>query len=320
MALTAVPAATPAAAGGWTPPGPVGDAPRSGRPVLDVTGPASGPRAQTTPAPSDIPPVPVPVTCRPMQGFSTVSKGPLYRMLDPDPAGISRSFRETGQVGSGWLPGTFMWTGGAGSGVFYTLNWAGELKWYGYNSARSGWKTGSGAVVGRGFLPSLRVINIAVGRGGDLYVVRTDGRMYLYRHTGFETGAPTWQFPSGKLIGSGWGWMDDEIIVPGGHGVLYRQFRGSLYWYRHSDPSVGALTWSPRTRMGSGWEFFDLASAGAGVLIATNGTSGELLMYRHGDPLGGRAVWAVGHAVSKGTLRTLAYGVVVDADACDLAT
>jgi hypothetical protein len=42
---------------------------------------------------------------------------------------------------------------------------------------------------------------------GVIYVLKRDGNLYWYNHTGFTTGAVTWSSPTGNQIGTGWGEM-----------------------------------------------------------------------------------------------------------------
>ncbi len=257
------------------------------------------------------------VTCRAAEGFTRVNSGALYRLTDSAPTGAANTMSELGQVGSGWTGTAFAWVAAGGDGVVYGLTWTGDLKWYRYSTASSGWVAGSGRVVGRGFTPRTKMINIALGGDGRFYMVKTDGKLVLYRHTGRLTGAATWANPTGWTIGSGW--TGNEIIIPNGDGTIYRQYQSALYWYRHTDPAAGAVTWSARRTIGSGWRFYDVLPAGAGVLYATQGGSGTVVVYRHGDPVGGSNGWAAATGVVKMTARPDSFGISVDPLACSLA-
>jgi hypothetical protein len=70
----------------------------------------------------------------------------------------------------------------------------------------------------------------------------------------------------------------------------------NLYWYRHSDPTVGPVVWNNRgqgVKIGSGWRFYDLLPLGAGVLLATSAPYGEVTVWQHADPISGGRGWAV---------------------------
>jgi len=256
------------------------------------------------------------VTCRAAEGFTRINSGALYRLNDSDPLGGANTMREVGQVGTGWTGSSFAWVGSGGDGVLYALTWSGDLRWYRYNAETSGWATGSGAVIGRGFTPRSKVINIALGGDGRFYIVRANGQLALYRHAGRLTGTISWANSGGWTIGSGW--TGNEIIIPNGDGTVYRQYQSVLYWYRHSDPAAGAVTWQARKVVGSGWRFYDVLPAGAGVLYATQGGSGQVLVYRHGDPVGGANGWAATNGVVKLTARPDSFGIAVDPMACSL--
>jgi hypothetical protein len=229
-------------------------------------------------------------TCGTAEGFSRVSSGSLFRLSDPSILTGANSVIETGLVGRGW--GGFAWIGAGGDGVVYALTTAGKLLWYRYQDGA--WVAKSGSVVGVGFNPTTRVTNIAVGADGWIYVVRSDKRLVAFHHLGRLTGAASWVNSGGYVLGSGW--TADELIAPQGDGVVYRQVAGNLFWYRHSDPSAGPVTWNNGgrgVRIGAGWRVYDLLPLGAGVLLATSAPSGQVSVYQHADPLNGGQGWTV---------------------------
>ncbi|MBK6870988.1 MAG: hypothetical protein IPJ14_13730 [Kineosporiaceae bacterium] len=284
---------------------------RTGRTSIGSVGASGVPRLSTVTAqalPS--------VTCRAAEGFSRITSGPLFRLSDSAPLGGANTMTELAQVGNGWTGSNFAWTAAGGDGAFYGLTWAGELKWYRYNAGTSSWRTGAGSIVGKGFIPKKKIINISLGGDGKFYVVFATGDLYLFQHTGRLTGAATWASAAGWKIGSGW--TGSEIIIPNGDGTVYRQYQGVLYWYRHSDPALGAVTWQRKTAIGSGWKFYDVLSAGAGVLYATEGGTGQVRVYRHADPVGGTGVWATSQGVLKLTARPDSFGIGIDPLACSI--
>jgi len=270
------------------------------------------PTATPTPTPA---PTPGPAaTCAPAEGFTRLSGGALYRLHDDQLLGGAATLAETGTVGSGW--GSFAWTGAGGDGVLYALTSTGALRWYRYDVATSSWAKGSGTVVGTGFTPGTKVVNIAVGARGWIYTVRTDGRLALYQHTGRLTGAPSWVNGAGFVLGSGW--TGDELIAPTGDGTLYRQRGGELFWFRHGDPTAGPVTWANAgraVRIGTGWRFYDLLALGGGVLLATAAPSGQVSLYRHADPAGGSPGWTVS-GLRKYQARADSFGVTVAPGTC----
>jgi len=309
LAAGALAVAPGVAHAGIRPPEPVG----AGR----VTGPATVATSRGRLAPGQAVTVQATLTCRVAEGFSRVSQGALYRLADSNPLGGANTMTELKQVGTGWTGSTFAWTGAGGDGVLYALTWAGELKWYRYASSTSTWRSGSGAVVGRGFTPKTKILNIALGGDGRFYVVMADGRLVVFRHTGRLTGAATWANAAGWPIGTGW--TGNEIIIPNGDGTVYRQYQGVLYWYRHTDPALGAVTWKARKTIGSGWKFYDVLPAGGGVIYATEGGTGVVRQYRHTDPVNGAATWASSLGVVKLTARPDSFGIGIDPLACTLA-
>jgi len=254
-------------------------------------------------------------TCGTAEGFTRLQGGALYRLSDPQLLTTANSLEETGVVGTGW--GSFSWTGAGGDGVLYALTTAGALLWYRYDTTAGRWMPGSGKTVGSGFVPGTLVVNIAVGANGWLYIVRSDGKLVLYQHTGRLTGAATWANGGGSVIGSGF--TGSEILAPQGDGTVYRQIGGKLYWFRHSDPAAGPVTWSNGGRavqIGVGWNFYDLLALGGGVLLATSAPSGQVTLYQHADPVGGTASWAIGGGLKKYLARSDSFGISVAPNTC----
>jgi hypothetical protein len=247
-------------------------------------------------------------------GFSRTGAGALYALQDDAVLTGNGSLKEVGQAGRGWTGSAFAWTGTGGDGVVYALTWSGVLKWFRYDVTRKAWLSGSGRTIGSGLVPRTKIANISLGGDGDLYVVRTNGQLALYRHTGRLAGTASWATRGGSVIGTGW--TGREIIVPNGDGTIYVQQGGKLYWMRHSDPASGPVTWSDKRLVGSGWRFYDLLPAGAGVIYATQGGTGDVVVYRHGDPLGGANVWASSTGLPKYTARPDSFGIVIDPLAC----
>ena len=254
-------------------------------------------------------------TCGPAQGFTRLSGGSLYRLSDATLLTAPNTLEETGIVGAGW--GSFAWTGAGGDGVLYALTTAGKLLWFRYDLVAAHWMTGSGKVVGAGFTPGSKVVNIAVGANGWVYIVRSDSKLVVYQHTGRLTGAASWVNGAGYVIGTGWTGI--EILAPQGDGTLYRQHAGNLYWFRHTDPSKGPVTWTnggQATKIGSGWKFYDLLALGGGVLLGTSAPSGQVSLYQHADPAGGAASWVISNGLKKYLARSDSYGVSLAPNTC----
>jgi len=282
--------------------------------VLPTSSPTATQTATQTPTSTGSPGPGTAVTCRPVQGFTRLADGTLWRLHDDQVLTGTGTLVEAGLVGTGW--GSFAWTGSGGDGVVYALTRAGQLRWYRYDAGTAAWVKGSGRVVGSGFIPGTRVLNIAVGANGWFYTVRADGRLALYRHTGRLTGEATWLNGTGYVLGRGW--TGDELIAPQGDGTVYRQRGGDLIWFRHTDPAAGPVTWANGgrgIRVGTGWRYYDLQVLGAGVLLATSAPSGQVTVRRHLDPVGGAPGWAA-DGPAKYVARSDSYGVTVDPASC----
>lgn len=254
-------------------------------------------------------------TCGTAEGFTRLSGGALYRLSDSQLLTTPNTLGETRAIGTGW--GTFAWTGAGGDGVLYALTTAGKMLWYRYDTTKASWMSGSGKIIGTGFTPGSKVVNIAVGANGWLYTVRSDGKLVVYQHTGRMTGAASWVNGGGYVIGSGW--TGNEILAPQGDGTLYRQIGGKLFWFHHTDPSQGAVTWTNSgraTQIGVGWRFYDLLALGGGVLLATSAPSGQVTLYQHADPAGGAATWVISAGLKKYLARSDSFGVSVAPNTC----
>jgi hypothetical protein len=255
-------------------------------------------------------------TCTQVDGFVADLSGSLFRTVDTQPLTGVGTLTRGAKVGRGWKGSSFAWVGGGGDGVIYALTWSGDLKWFKYDSVNSSWDGAMGRVVATGFVPGKTMINIGLGKEGHFYVVRPNHDLVEYEHTGWATGAATWATPRGEKVGIGW--TDDEILVPVGDGSLYRQYRGTLTWYRHSNPSDGPVTWTKKV-VGSGWKFYDIRSAGAGVLYTTSVRDGSVRMYQHLDPSGGSVAWAASTGLAKGEIDDPdSLGLMVDPASCRL--
>lgn len=253
-------------------------------------------------------------SCGPADGFSRLASGSLFRLQDQQVLTAPNTLNELGQVGRGW--GGFAWTGAGGDGVVYALSTAGKLYWYRWDSAAQGWAPRSGSVVGVGFTPGTRVTNIAIGANGWIYTVRSDRRLVAYQHIGRLTGAASWANSGGFALGTGW--TANELIAPQGDGIIYRQLNGNLYWYRHSDPTAGPVTWNNGGRgvkVGAGWRFYDLLPLGGGVLLATSAPSGQVTVWQHADPVSGGQGWLVS-SLKKYLARADSFGVIMAPNSC----
>lgn len=202
-------------------------------------------------------------------------------------------------IGSGW-GGVNVVSGG--SGVLYTIDSSGKLRWYkdtDFTGGAAFWDPASGSVIGTGWGGFSTVIS---GGQGVIYAVDSSGNLHWYRNLG--TGSPTWASNSGTVIGSGWN--APPKIVAGGSGIIYTvDASGAMWWYLDQDPLGGSASWAnggAGKQIGSGWSgFTGIGSVGGGVLFARN-TTGRVDWYRDADPLGGSASWAnSGTGVSEGT-------------------
>lgn len=196
------------------------------------------------------------------------------------------------RIGSGWS-GLNVISGG--DGTIYTIDRAGNLRWYDddhYAGGGASWDPASGSVIGTGWNGFTSVIS---GGNGVLYGVDSSGALHWYRDQAMN-GSVSWAPGSGSVIGAGFG--APSALIAGGQGVIYMvTSSGTLDWYRHLDPTSGVAAWANNgaaSPIGSGWTAFArIASMGGGILV-TRDQNGGASWYRDTDPLGGSASWANG--------------------------
>lgn len=250
-------------------------------------------------------PTPGRAVCTTSIGFVADANGVLHTLTDPAVLTGTGTLRARSAVGSGWTTRAYSWYGHGGDGVVYLVSHDGRLRWYRYVDGR--WAPGSGRVIGTGWYLGRTFTDLEVGADGTFYAVTRDGRLRLYRHRGHLSGTARW---SSWTIGTGW--RAPQVLAPGGEGVLYRQYAGRLYWYRHTDPAVGRVRWQGGRVVGTGWRFADLVPVGGGLLYAVNGR-GDVRSYRNTGYLTGRPTWDSIRAKSR-VARTL--GMVLDPTTC----
>jgi hypothetical protein len=271
------------------------------------------------------------VTCRPVTLYTMNWDGALWWMRDTNPFSTS-DLPQRGRtaVGHGFGIGyATSFFGASGNGVLYRVDANGRLFWYRHLDpvgGRATWaNSGRPLLVGAGLRPGI-TYSVAVGPRGDLYVITIDGVLWLYRHTGWLTGAGTWA-NGGRPIRLGTGFQWNDRVLPAGGGVLYvSRADRRLSWFRYtlSGPSGSAVHWAAggvgRT---VGREIavtgVSAATGGAGVLYQADYLR-TLTEYRHLDPSTGRATWDALHgryvAATAVVPHTLGIGLAADPTAC----
>jgi len=228
------------------------------------------------------------VACAAAVGYLEQTNGDMYRLSDPNltspwDASVDIGLRH---FGTGWT--SFVAFAAGGDGVIYAIDRSGNLLWLRDRFPATGSISWTVRTVLTG-LSSSTIRGMTVGRGGMIYLERTDGSLVLYRHTGHLTGEATWATPNGVVIGRGF----TGLLAADGDGVLYRQVGGSLYRYRHIVAATGGVSWTNGgvgIRIGSGWTFRGLSALGSGVIYATS-SNGTVTAYQDHDPNGTTANW-----------------------------
>jgi hypothetical protein len=252
-------------------------------------------------------PAPGSAVCTSATGFTATTSGSLRKLRDPLVLTGSSSLVRGAEVGTGWTTDSYAWIGHGGDGVVYLVTRSGELRWYRYDEANRRWMPGSGTRIGSGWNVGTTLRSIEISRDGRFYTVDPGGTLRVYRHRGRLTGAATW---SSWTIGTGW--RSPQVLAANGDGTLYRQYGGTLYWYRHSDPSAGPVSWQGGRAIGAGWSFSDLVPLGGGVLYGVTST-GLVRSYRNTGYVNGRATWDA--VRTKGSVQ-LGLGTVLNPSTC----
>lgn len=115
---------------------------------------------------------------------------------------------DAARVGVGWNNMRLVFSGGRG--IIYAVDPRGDLYWYrhtGYTDGRFAWANNAeGTRIASGWND---VASAFSGGDGVIYVLKRDGNLYWYNHSGFSTGAAAWANQSGNRIGARatWGGM-----------------------------------------------------------------------------------------------------------------
>ncbi|GAA1581648.1 hypothetical protein GCM10009789_39280 [Kribbella sancticallisti] len=181
--------------------------------------------------------------------------------------------------------------------TIYTIDPAGNLRWYGYSAPGTGdgsWLPGSGTVIDEGWNT---LVKIAYAGGGVFYGVDTSGNLRWYRHTGYFDGTPAWTPGSSKIIDDGWG--DTHALAAAGTFIYAAPTSGILRWYRYDGAWTGEGSWAPNSGAmidDGGWEqatsmrAYYQANFGP-VIIRTLDAESTMRWYVHRGYNEGTAYW-----------------------------
>ncbi|WP_165488718.1 MULTISPECIES: tachylectin-related carbohydrate-binding protein [Dyella] len=112
----------------------------------------------------------------------------------------------------------------------------------------------------------------------NFYVIRSDGSLHWYRHTGRYHLAYAWD--AEKLVGSGWNGF--KSVIGGGDGVIYAiRPDGKLIWYYHDGRNQGSVAWNGPREVGTGWASARQVFVGDGGVVYLVQADGSLQWYRH---------------------------------------
>lgn len=121
----------------------------------------------------------------------------------------------------------------------------------------------------------------------SLYVVRSDGRLDQFRHTGRPTMSFDWESHTG--VGVGW---NGVRVIGGGDGVIYVITPdGRLRWAWHRGRATGTFDWVDFHDVGTGWQDPAAVLAGEGGLLYAIMPNGDVRWFRHLGRRTGAATW-----------------------------
>jgi hypothetical protein len=121
-----------------------------------------------------------------------------------------------------------------------------------------------------------------------LYLIRTDGSLTWYQHTGRDALNFVWEEP--RKVGTGWNTF--AKVIGGRDGVIYTLGHdGTLQWFLHRGRSQGNFDWSGPFAVGTGWgDFVDIVAGDGGVLYGLK-RDGTLHWHRHHGRRDGSIDW-----------------------------
>jgi hypothetical protein len=133
-------------------------------------------------------------------------------------------------VGVGW--NAFQHVFSVGDGVVYGVRPNGEMYWYKHNGARYGGDLSTWVQSYEPIRTDLANFRFMDGDSdGVIYGVKNDGTLMRLRHTGYQSGLPSWA--PDEQIGTGWADFVNFSAGPGGV-LLATRDNGQMKWYRYS--------------------------------------------------------------------------------------
>ncbi len=134
-------------------------------------------------------------------------------------------------------------------------------------------------VVGRGWAVGNK--NVLPAGQQAIYVVKDNGELMRYWHSGAFDGSFTWG-DAPQMVGTGWA---GPLVVPSDDGVVYTiTDDGILHWHRNphfADSKGSPNLWANSVNVGRGWSGFKhVFSGGKGVIYVVNNEN-KLMWFRH---------------------------------------
>ncbi len=199
------------------------------------------------------------------------------------------------QVGEDWTT-TIRYAFRANSNIIYGIKPNGDLGIY----RHFGWQNG---VVAWDYESHFRKIaegwddvKYAFSGGGEIiYVVKQNGDLGWYKHTGQEDGSDNWaNNGTFKKIASGW--QNYVAVFSTGNGIIYGiKQNGDVEWYKHLGYLDGSDNWVNNgsfKKVAENWNNILQAFSGGDKIIYVLKTNGDLGWYKHIGQQEGTNNWA----------------------------
>lgn len=170
------------------------------------------------------------------------------------------------------------------NGVFYAVNYIGEMRWYKYIgiNGEDKWAKGSGNVISRGWNSFKYIL---AGKNGMIFGIATNGDMYWYQYLGTQ-GEENWEVGSRTKVSAGWNSFI-EVVIGGDNNFFAVSANGDMLWYKYTGQK-GQHTWAKnsQSKISSGWNSFTKIFADKNNQIFAITKTGKLLWYRYNETNG----------------------------------
>jgi hypothetical protein len=128
---------------------------------------------------------------------------------------------------------------------------------------------------------------------GVLIAITATGEVLYYKCSCINTMSLSWI--TGEPLKIAEGWPEYKQVFYGGDGVIFAiEWGGDMYYYKYLGLGDGSATWGvTRAKIGNGWEFGRVFSAGNGAIFTVSNSTEEFLYYEFEGMETGEPTWSV---------------------------